>query len=633
MISKVFQNKFFRKYRSLILIGIDLFIVVFSYLLAFLIKNDFAPSEKLLKSIFDVKTIIGGLGILIIYNISFYIFKIYRSLLTYLSGKEIFRITISVVVATLTTGIIIWTLNHETTFIGTIATAGFVVILLMLGIRFAYRAIRDYENNKNNRYQLRKTLIVGAGDAGYILMKELEKNDRFKSKLVGFVDDNRYGMVVSGVPVLGRIADIPSIVSKKGIEVVYIAIPSASRRVIQNVIELCKIMNVETKIMRPGEELVEGNRKNQIHDVSIEDLLGRGVTKLSSNQISEYIKNQVVLVTGAAGSIGSQLCLEVFKFKPKQMLLLDINENGLYMLEQELMRLKRENKDYETVEVITLIVSIREYESLESIFKQYKIDAVYHAAAHKHVPLMETRPQEAIKNNIIGTKNVIDISILHQVKRVIMISTDKAVNPTNVMGASKRMTELILQSRGNNGVTKIAAVRFGNVLGSNGSVIPIFKRQIEKGGPITLTSKKIIRYFMTIPEAAQLVLQAGFYADKGEIFVLDMGEPVRILDLAENLIRLSGFTPYKDIDIVEIGLRPGEKMFEELQYSLEKTHKTENDMITVNEIIKLDRNKIDERVNHLLKLCDEPVNKQEIKEALFNAINIEGVVVNEENVL
>ncbi len=633
MISKVFQNKFFRKYRSLILLGIDISIVIFAYLLAFMIKNDFAPSETLIKDILNIKVVIGGIGVLVIYNVVFLIFKIHRSLWTYLGGKEVFRITIAVTISTLITEAIIWVLNQKTTFIGMIAIAGFIIVLLMLGVRLSYRAIRDYENNKNHRYQLRKTLIVGAGDAGYILMKELQKNERFKAKLIGFVDDNRYGMIVSGIPVLGRIKDIPSVISRKGIEIVYIAIPSAPRRVVQNVIELCKMMNVETKIMKPGEDLVEGNSKNQIHDVSIEDLLGRGVTKLSSNQISDYIKNQVVLITGAAGSIGSQLCLEVFKFKPKHMLLVDVNENGLYMLEQELMRLKRENQVYESINITTLIVSIREVESLESIFKEYPVDVVYHAAAHKHVPLMETRPQEAIKNNVIGTRNVIDISIAYKVKRVIMISTDKAVNPTNVMGASKRMTELILQSRGNNGITKIAAVRFGNVLGSNGSVIPIFKRQIEKGGPITITSKKIIRYFMTIPEAAQLVLQAGYYADKGEIFVLDMGEPVRILDLAENLIRLSGFTPYKDIDIVEIGLRPGEKMFEELQYSLEKTHKTENDMITVNEIIKLNKDKVDQRVNHLLQLCEEPVDKQVIKDALFNAINIDGVLADEENVL
>lgn len=632
MISKIFQNKFFRKYRSLILLSIDLFIVIFAYLMAFVVKNDFAPSEKLIKQLFDAKVIIGGIGILFIYMSGFIMFKIHRSLWTYISGREIFNITISVLFSTLVTLAIVWALNQQTTFIGTIVTAGFIIVLMMLGIRFTYRALRDYENQKNHRYLVRKSIIVGAGDAGYILMKELQKNERLKAKLVGFVDDNRYGMLVSGVPVLGRIKDLPSIVSKNGIEIVFIAIPSAPLRVVQNVIEICKMLNVETKIMRPGEQLLEGN-KNQIHDVSIEDLLGRGVTKLSSNQISGYIKDQIVLITGAAGSIGGQLCLEVFKFKPKHLLLLDVNENGLYMLEQELSRLKRENEAYKDINITTLIVSIREEASLESIFQKYDVDVVYHAAAHKHVPLMETRPQEAIKNNIVGTRNVIDLSIKYKVKRVIMISTDKAVNPTNVMGASKRMTELILQSRGNNGTTKIAAVRFGNVLGSNGSVIPIFKRQIEKGGPITITSKKIIRYFMTIPEAAQLVLQAGFYADKGEIFVLDMGEPVRILDLAENLIRLSGFIPYKDIDIVEIGLRPGEKMFEELQYSLEKTHKTENDLITVNEIINVNKQKVDEKVDYLFNLCHEPVDAVQLKKALFNAIEIKGVLENEEDVL
>lgn len=628
MFNKIFNGRNYTKYRFHILLFIDLCIVVTGYFIAYLIKNDFANGVGLWKNLFDLKVIIGGIVIILIHLFFFYIFRVQRSLWTYIGSKELGNISIAVASAVACIELLIWGLNTETTFIGTVAIAGFIIIVLMLCSRVTYRSLRDYnKNRKNSAHNFRKAIIIGAGDAGYILMKELQKNNQFRAKLVGFVDDNRAGMIVSGYSVLGTINDLPSIVVNRKIEVVFIAIPSASVSTRKRVIELCKVLNVETKIMRAGETLVEDSSRKQIKDISIEDLLGRGVMHLESDQIREYIENETVLVTGAAGSIGGQLCQEIFKFKPKCMLLLDVNENGLYMLEQEFMRLKRENQQYQNIKVVSLIVSIREKDALNSIFEEYNIDVVYHAAAHKHVPLMEERPQEAIKNNIVGTMNVIDTAIAHKVKRVIMISTDKAVNPTNVMGASKRMTELILQSRGEDSDTKIAAVRFGNVLGSNGSVIPIFKRQIESGGPLTLTSKKIIRYFMTIPEAAQLVLQAGYYASKGEIFVLDMGEPVRILDLAENLIRLSGFEPYKDIDIVEIGLRPGEKMFEELQYSQEKTYRTENDMITVNEIIPVDKQKVNEVVAYLENLAhDQTVSKDRLKKELFDAIKMERVI-------
>lgn len=626
MLSDIMYSQFFVKRRSLLLLINDLIIVLMAYFIALLIKNDFSVTNTLMRHVF---TFTGATLVMIIiasHILFFYVFKIHKSLWNYLSGTELWNIIVSVILASICVSICLLVVHIPIAFTGIIIIAAAISILAMFGIRLAYRAFRDYEMHKHLKYRGRRALIVGAGNAGYLLMKELQKNVRFNAKLIGFIDDYHEGMVVSGYAVLGKIENLPTIVSKKEIEIVFIAMPSAPTKTIQKVIEICKVLNVETKIMSPGEELVESKTKNQIRDVAIEDLLGRGVTKLSNHEISEYIHGETVLVTGAAGSIGGQLCLEIFKFIPKKLLLLDINENGLYMLEQELIRLKRESKKYQGIEIKSLIVSIREKEALRSVFEEYNIDVVYHAAAHKHVPLMETRPQEAIKNNIVGTRNVIDTAMEYKAKRFIMISTDKAVNPTNVMGASKRMTELILQSRGNHPHTKIAAVRFGNVLGSNGSVIPIFKKQIENGGPITLTSKKIIRYFMTIPEATQLVLQAGYYADNGEIFVLDMGEPVRILDLAENLIRLSGLTPYKDIDIIEIGLRPGEKMFEELQYSLEKTHKTTNEMIMVNEIIHVDRQKVDKKVDELLSLCQEPVNKEKLKAVLFEAIDIQGVI-------
>lgn len=373
--------------------------------------------------------------------------------------------------------------------------------------------------------------------------------------------------------------------------------------------------------MKSGLSLLEGEKiTNHIKDVSIEDLLGRGVANLSQTEIKSYIKEKVVLITGAGGSIGSQLAREVFNFKPKNLVLVDINENSLYMLERDFDFIKEKDKNLQDITYISEIVSIRDKKALDELFKKYKPEVVFHAAAHKHVPLMERRPQEAIKNNVFGTKNVMDVSIEHKVERFIMISTDKAVNPTNVMGASKRLTEIILQAKGNKYKTKFAAVRFGNVLGSNGSVIPIFKEQIRKGGPITITHRNIIRYFMTIPEASQLVLQAGYYASEGEIFLLDMGEPVKIIDLAKNLIKLSGFEPYKDIDIKEIGLRPGEKMYEELSLDYENSEKTANNMIFKNRALKID----EEILNSQLEQLNETINnenQEKIKEKIFEIIN------------
>ncbi|QQS18393.1 polysaccharide biosynthesis protein [Candidatus Saccharibacteria bacterium] len=342
---------------------------------------------------------------------------------------------------------------------------------------------------------------------------------------------------------------------------------------------MLKDLKLEMKIMRYGEEQSEGSVASRIKDVSAEDLLGRGQIKLDQKEVASYLRGKVVMVTGAAGSIGSQLVREIFRFHPQKLCLVDINENDLYLLERELNFLCESDEQYKAIKVVAITASIREKETLDEIFAGCRPSVVFHAAAHKHVPLMEARPQEAIKNNIFGTRNLMDCAIKYGVKRFILISTDKAVNPTNVMGATKRVTELMMQAHGSKTGTKFAAVRFGNVLGSNGSVIPIFKAQIEKGGPVTLTHRDIERFFMTIPEAAQLVLQAGYYAADGDIFVLDMGKPVKILDLAENLIRLAGYEPYVDIDIIETGLRPGEKMFEELFLSSETHTKTKNNLI------------------------------------------------------
>jgi FlaA1/EpsC-like NDP-sugar epimerase len=394
-----------------------------------------------------------------------------------------------------------------------------------------------------------------------------------------------------------------------------------SQRQKTNTINMLKDLKIEMKIMSFAEELSEGSVASRIKDVSTEDLLGRGQISLDQKEVASYLEGKTVMVSGAGGSIGAQLVREIIRYKPKQICMLDMNENGLYLLERDLGFSHQGNQNYEESQLVSLVADIRELDALDTIFDRFKPDVVFHAAAHKHVHLMELRPQEAIKNNVFGTKNMIDCAVKYKVKRFIQISTDKAVNPTNVMGASKRMTELILQARGQTiKTTKFAAVRFGNVLGSSGSVIPIFKAQIARGGPVTLTHRDMTRYFMTIPEAAQLVLQAGYYAKNGDIFVLNMGKPVKIIDLAENLISLSGLEPYSDIDIKEIGLRLGEKMFEELSLQYEKATKTKNNLIFKNRPIKIDQKALTNNLKILQKHVDNHASPDIIKAELLTMI-------------
>ena len=550
--------------------------------------------------------------------ISFLSFSIYKSLWKYIGPMEAIRITISVGTATMIAIAMSIMIGIPSYYVSMIFTTGLLTTLLMFVVRSAYRLKR---RNVLSSKKEKNAIIIGAGDGGYVLLKEITQNQKFENNIVGFIDDQKYNKIVSGYKVLGSTYDLPKIVDKYKIETAFIAIPSASKSEIVRISDLCSSLNLNVKIMKQSDSFIgDAKEKEQfpVENISIEDLLGRGEIKLDQHEISNYLTNKTIAITGAGGSIGSELCRQISKFKPLKIVMIDMNENYLYMLEQELNR-NLQNRD-EHIEIISYIASIREFNEIDEIFASIKPDVVYHAAAHKHVPLMETRPQEAIKNNVFGTNNVITACIKNKIPRFIMISTDKSVNPTNVMGATKRMTEMILQANGNNGVTKMAAVRFGNVLGSNGSVIPIFKKQIEEGGPITITDKNIIRYFMTIPEAAQLVLQAGYYADKGEIFVLDMGEPVKILDLAEKMIRLIGLKPYEDIDIVEIGLRPGEKMFEELILDGESSAKTKNNLIFKTNIMDINKSDVDNKLNLLQKSLDERASGKELKKLILEVI-------------
>lgn len=623
--NKILASTIYKKYRSLMLIILDLIIVNISFMLAYLLKINFDMNN--FKSNFWDKLLFLSIFVTLDYGIYFYCYKINKSLWTYISAKEIFSIIKAIFFASLTFEIFIYLFYRQVDIITAIMISSALILIMMLGVRVVYRALREYCYQEVGANGHRKNaIIVGAGDSGYILLKGITKHKYYKSKVIGFLDDNKVGSVVSGVPVIGVLGDISDVVARNDVRMVFIAIPRLSIDKKRFLIEALKPFQCEIKIIRNSVDLLEVDEDtiaSKMKDIAIEDLLGRGEVKLEQSEITEYIQGKKVLVTGAGGTIGGQLSREIFNYHPAILYLLDINENGLYMLEQDFLRYKRENPKYENIQVVSEVLSIRDDKALDYFIGNSKPDVVYHAAAHKHVPLMETRPMEAVKNNIIGTRNLIDISIKHQVERLIMISTDKAVNPTTAMGATKRMTELILQSRKNNGVTKLAAVRFGNVLGSNGSVIPIFRKQLQAGGPLTITNKGIVRYFMTVPEAAQLVLQAGFYADKGEIFVLDMGQPVRILDLAENMIRLSGFTPYKDIDIVEIGLRPGEKMYEELSWNDENTEKTKNDLIFKNNVQDVDAVKLNKVIDDLYEKAVSNISSKDMKAEIMKSIHNE----------
>lgn len=489
----------------------------------------------------------------------------------------------------------------------------FLTILTGIG-RFSYRALHIAVNRlavKHSSEIKKRVMIVGAGEGGTLLIKELKNSNKSSAEPVCVVDDdvNKTGMFVNGVPVKGTRKDIVDLAVKMDIHEIYIAMPSVPAFEIKKILEICQQTKCEMKILPGLYQLANGEVTiEKLRKVNIEDLLGREPVQVNMDEIIEYIKGKTVLVTGGGGSIGSELCRQLAGHGVGKLIIFDMYENNAYDIQQELKR------NYPELDLEVLIGSVRNTNRLDYIFRTYLPDIVYHAAAHKHVPLMEDSPNEAIKNNVIGTYKTAKAAIRYKTKKFILISTDKAVNPTNIMGASKRLCEMIIQMCNQKGDTEFAAVRFGNVLGSNGSVIPLFKKQIEEGGPVTVTHKDIIRYFMTIPEAVSLVLQAGAYAKDGKIFVLNMGEPVRILDMAEKLIRLSGFEPYRDIKIEFTGLRPGEKLYEELLMDEEGLEETKNKRIFIGKPIKMDYDQFEKGLCEL----DEAVWKE--------ATNIRGLV-------
>lgn len=459
-----------------------------------------------------------------------------------------------------------------------------------------------------------RVMVVGAGDAGATIVREMKTSNKIHLSPVCFVDDDdkKQFQIINGVEVLGKIEDIENLASQLDIDEIIIAIPTLSKKRKSEIISHCQ--NTHCKVLTlPGMYQIVNEQVNisALKEVSIQDLLGREQVSVNIDEILGYIENKVVMVTGGGGSIGSELCRQIAKHQPKQLIIIDIYENNAYDIQQELKR------HHPKLNLLVLIASVRDSRRINSIFATYRPEIVFHAAAHKHVPLMEDSPNEAVKNNVSGTLKVARAADEYGVKRFVMISTDKAVNPTNIMGATKRICEMIIQTLNKHSKTEFVAVRFGNVLGSNGSVIPLFKKQIEEGGPVTVTDKNIVRYFMTIPEAVSLVLQAGAYAKGGEIFVLDMGEPVRIYDLAVNLIKLSGLKPYEDIDIKITGLRPGEKLYEERLMEEEGLQKTANQMISIGKPLNFNEENL---MAKLQQLYDEAYNETDKMKELVHEL-------------
>ena len=546
------------KIKSTFLIILDIMLINLSYYLACYLRFDGVIDKKY------IEVYVGNvIAIILIKIVVFYFFKLYSSLWKYASIEELMQIVGAAFVANICVLSYLY-LQQQHLPRSLFILTGIMDVILIGGIRFGYRALRRIKNKKfagNNKEK--RVMIIGAGDAGATIIKELRNNTALNANPVAIIDDDekKEGHRINRVPVLGQRIDIASVAKKQTIDEIIIAIPSASKKEIKEIVEECKRANCKLKILPAMHGLVEGKVSiGDIRDVQIEDLLGRAQVKLNTNEICEYLKGKKVLVTGGGGSIGSELCRQIAKFEPSELVILDIYENNAYDLQNELNRLYSDNQ----LNFRVVIASVRDKQRIERVMEDIRPDVIFHAAAHKHVPLMEDNPKEAVKNNVFGTLNVAQAADKYGVKKFVMISTDKAVNPTNVMGATKRNCEMIIQSINKISKTEFVAVRFGNVLGSNGSVIPLFKRQIAEGGPVTVTHKDIIRYFMTIPEAAQLVMQAGAMAKGGEIFILDMGEPVKIIDLARDLIKLSGFDPEVDMPIKVTGLRPGEKLFEEL---------------------------------------------------------------------
>ncbi len=603
---KKFSKKLI-KYRSLILVIADIICIIVAYYMGTIFYTGKLWGWD---NYYTSRTKITILASIIIYELFFQIFKIYKNIIRYEDGKSYLKYIILCIASALVVSAISEFWLFQIASIRVNCLAGIFIAIMMIGYRFLIKQFlifdiinRGISINKENRKNI---LIIGAGNAAHEIIKTIQTKMAEQYNIIGIIDDNkqRLNFSISGIKIIGNRNDIEKICREKNIELIFFSIANIDNENKKQILNNCQKTNAKVRIL-PGLKEIIGDKKlfENLRDVEIEDLLGRDEVKLDNENIEELIKGKIILVTGAGGSIGSELCRQIVKYNPKKLIMLDIYENNLYDIEQEL-KLKFPNANLEAV-----IASIRDKKRLEQVFEKFNPYLVFHAAAHKHVPLMENSPLEAIKNNVFGTYNVVNACDKYKVKRFILISTDKAVNPTNIMGATKRVCEMIVQAKNKVSDTEFAAVRFGNVLGSNGSVIPLFKKQIAEGGPVTVTHKEITRFFMTIPEAVALVLQAMTYAKGGEIFVLDMGEQVKIYDLAVSLIKLSGLIPNKDIEIKFTGLRPGEKLYEELLMGEEGLEKTNHNKIFVAEPMNITMEDIEEK----LKIFEEILRQRKCR--------------------
>ncbi len=529
----------------------------------------------------------------------FWLFRLYSSLWVYAGATELMYLVAGCAVDTVANACMIYLFNRSVPVPmprSYYLLFGMFLVCIVFVSRYGYRAFRSMLNLRVDMRSKKNVMIVGAGAAGNALIKEINNSQYIKMNVVCVIDDSteKVGSYIHGVRIAGTREDIVRLAKDMHIAEIIVAMPSAKAAEIKNVLDICKETGCELRRVPGMYQLINGEVSiSSLKDVDVNDLLGRDPIEVDLESIMEYVSGKTVMVTGGGGSIGSELCRQIAAHHPKQLVIVDIYENNIYDIQQELLH------NYPDLKLTALIASVRNTLRIDKIFETYRPDIVYHAAAHKHVPLMETSPNEAVKNNVLGTWKVVKASDKWNVKRFVMISTDKAVNPTNIMGATKRICEMIIQTYNKRSKTEFVAVRFGNVLGSNGSVIPLFKKQIAEGGLVTVTHPDIIRYFMTIPEAVSLVLQAGAYAKGGEIFILDMGQPVKIVDLAKNLILLSGHKPNEDIMITFTGLRPGEKLYEEMLMEEEGIQDTENKLIHIGKPIEMDEEKFMDQLKEL----------------------------------
>ncbi len=589
--------------RRAILIGVmDALIVIFSALLALALRFNFEtiPAQYLEPAIRCLPLDV----VIAIFVMRF--FRLYNRVWTYASIEEsmsVFKATACIEIIYIVYRIFLQIRMPRSFYVFDVV----LLFLMFLVLRFGRRIQKQLFSEKIDNSVKKRTLLIGGGSAASILIQETQRITQSPRVIVCIVDDNvnKKGKYLRNIPIVGTREDIPATVKRYKIDEIIIAIPSATSKVVKELLEVCHETDARVKILPAIAAGFTESLSDMVREVRYEDLLGRDPVKVNQAGIGTFLGGKTVLVTGGGGSIGSELCRQIVKYDPARLIIFDIYENNAYEIQMELER------HYPELQIITLIGSVRDYDRLAKMFKDYKPQIIYHAAAHKHVPLMEDSPNEAIKNNCLGTFNMAKLADLYKAENFTLISTDKAVRPTNVMGATKRICEMIIQSYAKKSEhTRYAAVRFGNVLGSNGSVIPLFLKQIEEGGPVTVTHKEITRFFMTIPEAVSLVLQASLFAKGGEIFVLDMGKPVKIYELAENLIRMKGYKPNQDILIEISGLRPGEKLYEELLMDEEGLTKTANEKIFVGHPIAMDEEHFFEQLDFLIK--DSYCNSEDI---------------------